>query len=68
MAIAHIQVFGGQAAEAVDTIDAYMRLDPLYPDLVLQFLAEAQFSLGQVEEAVAALDQRLRRNPDSETV
>ena len=44
-----------------------MRLDPLYPDLVLYFLAEARISLEQFDEAVAALKQRLERNPNSET-
>ena len=44
-----------------------MRLDPLYPDLTLYFLAEARISLGQFDEAVAALKQRLERNPNSET-
>ena len=44
-----------------------MRLDPIYGDLVLYFLAEARISLGQFDEAVAALKQRLERNPNSET-
>ena len=44
-----------------------MRLDPLYPDLTLHFLAEARVSLGQFDAAVAALKQRLERNPNSET-
>ena len=44
-----------------------MRLDPLYPDLALYFLAEARISLGQFDEAITALRQRLERNPNSET-
>ena len=44
-----------------------MRLDPLYKDIALYFLAEARISLGQFDEAVAALKQRLVRNPASET-
>jgi adenylate cyclase len=44
-----------------------MRLDPLYREFALYFLAEARFSLGQFNEAVAALGQRLKRNPNSET-
>jgi adenylate cyclase len=31
------------------------------------FLAEARVSLGQFNEAVAALTERLKRNPNSET-
>jgi predicted Zn-dependent protease len=44
-----------------------MQLDPLYKDIALYFLAEARISLGQFDEAVAALKQRLDRNPNSET-
>ena len=44
-----------------------MRFDPLYKDIALYFLAEARISLGQFDEAVAALKQRLKRNPNSET-
>jgi tetratricopeptide (TPR) repeat protein len=39
----------------------------LYKDIALYFLAEARISLGQFDEAVAALKQRLDRNPNSET-
>jgi adenylate cyclase len=67
IATAHIQIFAGQPAAAIDTIDAYMRLDPLYPDIALFFLAEARISLGQFDRAIDALNQRLARNPESET-
>ena len=36
-------------------------------DIALYFLAEARISLGQFDAAVAALKQRLERNPNSET-
>jgi adenylate cyclase len=65
LAVAHIQIYSGDAATGLDTIDSYMRLDPHYPEIVLQFVAEARFSLGRFDEAVAALKQRLERNPDS---
>ena len=61
LAIARIQIYSGNAADAIDTIKAYMLLDPLYPVLALHFLAEAHAALGQFEEAVAALKQRLER-------
>ena len=38
-----------------------------YPDLALYFLAEARISLGQFDEAVTAIKQRLERNPNSGT-
>jgi adenylate cyclase len=65
--IARILTYSGDAASAINMIDAYMRLDPLYWDLALHFLAEARVSLGQFDAAVAALKQRLERNPNSET-
>ena len=65
--IARMLTLRGDPAGAINTLDAYMRLDPLYPDMALHFLAEAQFSLGQFDEAVTTLKQRLGRNPDSAT-
>ena len=67
IAIAHILTYSGHAAGAINTIDAYMRLDPFYKDIVLYFLAEARISLGQFDQAITALKQRLERNPNSET-
>jgi adenylate cyclase len=49
--IARILTFSGDANGAINTLDAYMRLDPLYPDMLLYFLAEARFWLGQFDEA-----------------
>ena len=57
----------GNPAEAINTLDSYMRLDPLHPDIAFHFLAEARFSLGQFDAAVTALKQRLERSPDSAT-
>ena len=65
--IARFLTLSGDPAGAISTLDAYMRLDPLYPDMALHFLAEARFSLGQFDEAVTALKQRLGRSPDSAT-
>ena len=65
--IARILTCSGDAASAIKMIDASMRLDPLYRGLALHFLAEARFSLGQFNEAVAILTERLRRTPNSET-
>jgi hypothetical protein len=49
--IAHILIYSGNAAAAINKIDAYMQLDPLYKDIALYFLAEARISLGQFDEA-----------------
>jgi tetratricopeptide (TPR) repeat protein len=67
VSIARILTCSGDPVSAIKMIDASMRLDPLYGGLALHFLAEARVSLGQFDEAVAALTQRLKRNPNSET-
>jgi TolB-like protein/class 3 adenylate cyclase len=67
LAAARIQIYSGNAAGAITMIDAYMRLDPLYPVIALHFLAEAHVALGHFEEAVVALKHRLERDPDSES-
>ena len=65
--LASIQIYAGDPADALTTLDALMRLDPHYPDIALQFLADARFSLGEYELAVGAIERRLKRNPESET-
>lgn len=67
MAKAHVQIFSGDPAAALETLDVSMRLDPLYPEVLLQFLADARFSLGEYAQTIAAIEQRLARNPQSET-
>ncbi|NQU72490.1 MAG: tetratricopeptide repeat protein [Rhodospirillales bacterium] len=65
LSTAYIHIFRGDAAAAMEMIDAYMRIDPHYPDLVFQVLAEAHMLLDQFEEAIAVLERRLARNPNS---
>ena len=65
--MAHVQIFSGDPASAIETLKTYMRLDPHYTEIALQFLADARFSLGEYEQAIAAIEQRLARNPQSET-
>ena len=64
---AHIQIFSGDPAGALESLDAYMKRDPHYPDMALQLVADARFQLGQYKEAIEAIEQRLVRNPHSET-
>ena len=63
LGIARILTYSGNAAAAIDMIDADMQLDPLYRDIALYFLAEARVSLGQFDEAVAALKTAARAQP-----
>jgi adenylate cyclase len=65
LAVAHAQIFLGNPAAAVRIIEAALGLDPLYPEVGLQFLAEAHLSLGNLAAAARALEDRLVRNPDS---
>jgi adenylate cyclase len=65
--MAHVQIFSGDPAGAIESLGAYMRLDPHFTEVSLQFLAEAHYSLGEYEQAIAAIEQRLARNPQSET-
>jgi len=64
---ARIQIYNGNAADALDTIRNYMRLDPFYRAMTLHFLAEAHAVLEHYEEAIAALKRRLEREPNSPT-
>ena len=43
-----------------------MRLDPHYSNMLLHFLAQAHFSLGQYEAAATRLLERIARNPDTD--
>jgi adenylate cyclase len=65
--LGRILTMSGDAAAAIDAIDVCMRFDPLYRDITLHYLAEARVSLGQFDAAVAALKQRLERNPNAQT-
>ena len=63
IAIAHILTYSGHAAGAINTIDAYMRLDPFYKDIVLYFLAEARISLGSFTRRSPPLSSDLSATP-----
>ena len=65
--LSNLQYYLGDIEGALRTLDAYMQLDPLYPEIALYFLAEAQAAAGRFDTAVATLLRRLERNPNSET-
>jgi adenylate cyclase len=58
--------YAGRAAEALEPLAMAMRLDPHYPDMVLHFLAQANFSLGKYEIAAQQLLERIARNPSTD--
>jgi adenylate cyclase len=64
---AQLHIFFGDPAAAIEILEAYMKRDPHYPDVVLQLVADARFQLGQYEQSIEAIEQRLKRTPNSET-
>ena len=65
--LANVQYYAGDPAGSIETLNAYMRLDPLYPGLTLHFLAQAQHALGEFNTAAETLRRRLERDPNSES-
>ena len=56
----------GEPDEALKSIATAMRLDPLYPSMVLHFRAQAYFSLGNYEAAARHLVERIARAPGTD--
>ena len=67
MQLANLQYYMGDIEGALKTLDTYMQLDPMHPEIALYFLAEAQAASGQFNSAVTTLSRRLERNPSSAT-
>jgi adenylate cyclase len=67
LAAAQALTFYGDPSAALKTLEAYMLLDPLFPEIAFYFVAEARFARGEFALAAAALEKRLARNPQSET-
>ena len=61
-----ILVYSGKAREAIESLQIAMRLDPHYRDIYLHLLALAHVQLKEYEQAVAALERRLVRKPESD--
>jgi adenylate cyclase len=59
--------YAGRASEALEPFAMAMRLDPHYPTMVLHFVAQAHFSLGQYEAAAQLLVDRIARNPGTDS-
>jgi adenylate cyclase len=59
-------MYAGEPARALEPFATAMRLDPHYPDIVLHFLAQANFSLGKYEIAAQLLRDRIARNPNTD--
>jgi adenylate cyclase len=60
-------MYAGLAAEALEPIATAMRLDPHYSSIVLHFLAQANYSLGEYEIAAQLLVRRIARTPGTDS-
>jgi adenylate cyclase len=60
-------MYAGRAADALEAFALAMRLDPHYSAVVLHFLAQAHFSLGQYEPAAQRLQERIARTPGTDS-
>jgi len=60
-------MYAGRAAEALEPFALAMRLDPHYPSIVLHYVAQANFSLGNYGTAAKQLTQRIARTPGTDS-
>jgi adenylate cyclase len=59
-------MYAGESARALEPFAMAMCLDPHYPDILLHFMAQANFSLGKFEIAAQQLHDRIARNPQTD--
>ena len=60
-----ILTYAGEAETAINVFKEAMRLSPIFPGWFAGELGRAYFQLGRHEEAIEALQRRLRDEPDS---
>jgi adenylate cyclase len=62
-----VMLYASQPEKATEKIGISMRLDPHYSPMVLHFLAQAYFGLGQYETAANHLLARIARTPATDS-
>ena len=62
--LGNIMSWAGRPEEAIEQTKKAMRLNPIYPPDYLWHLGHAYFLTEQYEEAIAALNKALNRNPN----
>jgi TolB-like protein/Tfp pilus assembly protein PilF len=58
--------YAGQPERSLSFLDQAIRLDPRHPDQFLHFLGLTYFALGRLDDAIAVLNRRLIRNPNTD--
>jgi adenylate cyclase len=64
--LGRIRDYLGRPQEALEIFERVTRLNPFFPDLLLQFIGHAQFMLQRWDEAEATFKRRLLRRPQSD--
>ena len=64
LGLAHSLTFAGRPGEALQYLNQSMRLNPNYDFLTLLTLGQANFMLGDHEEAIKALERSAIHNPN----
>jgi adenylate cyclase len=62
----YILSYASRPAEAINSIETAMRLDPQHPRLWLHFLAHAHFVAGDYDIAASILERRIRLQPETD--
>jgi adenylate cyclase len=62
--VAGIFMFAGELDRAVETMKAYMRLDPYHPTSAIGWLGVTYFALGNLPEAQSFLREAVTRSPN----
>ncbi len=62
--VAGIFMFAGELDRAVETMKAYMRLDPYHPTSAIGWLGVTHFALGHLAEAQTFLREAVARSPN----
>jgi len=66
LAMAAALLKAGKPVEAIKSVHTAMRLDPIYPAFYLNRLAQAQYLMGQFQDAAETLEKSAKRNPDDD--
>jgi len=60
-------MYAGRPAEALEAFAIAKRLDPHHASIVLHFMAQTHFSLGEYETAAKQLLERIARTPATDS-